>query len=44
MKVAREIGAVLNIKKLKAESIMVTNIVGKGQLGTLFSMQTSRST
>ena len=34
MKVAREIGALMNIKKLRAEEVMVTNIVGMGQLST----------
>ena len=44
MKVAREVGAVLNLKKLRAESIVVTNIVGMGQLGTSSPTQISRST
>jgi hypothetical protein len=33
IKVAKEISVVLNMK-MKAESIMVTNIVGMGQLST----------
>lgn len=44
MKVAREIGAMMNIKKLRAEEVMVTNIVGMGQLSTPPLMQTSGST
>lgn len=44
IKVAREIGAVLNIKKLRAEEVMVTNIVGMGQLSIFSLTQTSRLT
>jgi hypothetical protein len=44
MKVTREIGALMNIKKLRAEEVMVTNIVGMGQLSNSPFMQTSGST